>query len=120
MLREILYTHIRMYTHVYGFRKRKCGEGGRDKERDGGRDGEALHPVRLRIIAGGDGGDGGQDERRMLHAVYRVGNLEETVEYYKKHFGMKVLRARDIPEACRHPRIGVGCCWRLQMLFRHE
>eukprot|EP00884_Botryococcus_braunii_P010067 jgi/Botrbrau1/19061/Bobra.0100s0085.1 len=39
-----------------------------------------------------------QDERRMLHAVYRVGNLDQTVEYYKKHFGMKVLRARDIPE----------------------
>jgi catechol 2,3-dioxygenase-like lactoylglutathione lyase family enzyme len=39
----------------------------------------------------------------MLHAVYRVGKLEETVEYYKKHFGMKVLRARDIPEVPPSP-----------------
>lgn len=34
----------------------------------------------------------------MLHAVYRVGNLDETIEYYKKHFGLKQLRYRDIPE----------------------
>eukprot|EP01026_Neomeris_dumetosa_P021376 TRINITY_DN18708_c0_g1_i4.p1 TRINITY_DN18708_c0_g1~~TRINITY_DN18708_c0_g1_i4.p1 ORF type:complete len:313 (-),score=45.46 TRINITY_DN18708_c0_g1_i4:165-1028(-) len=39
-----------------------------------------------------------EDNRRMLHAVYRVGNMEETIEYYKKHFGMKTLRYRDIPE----------------------
>ena len=39
-----------------------------------------------------------QDTRRMLHAVYRVGNLDETIEYYKKHFGLKQLRYRDIPE----------------------
>ncbi|BDA47561.1 probable lactoylglutathione lyase [Coccomyxa sp. Obi] len=39
-----------------------------------------------------------QDERRMLHAVYRVGNMDETIEYYKKHFGLKQLRYRDIPE----------------------
>ena len=34
----------------------------------------------------------------MLHAVYRVGNLDETIDYYKKHFGLKQLRYRDIPE----------------------
>ena len=34
----------------------------------------------------------------MLHAVYRVGNLDDTIEYYKKHFGLKQLRYRDIPE----------------------
>ncbi len=74
-----------------------------------------------------------QDERRMLHAVYRVGellhtrssqvishapppccmsrcmhavtqcvalagNLDETIKYYEKHFGLKQLRYRDIPE----------------------
>lgn len=38
------------------------------------------------------------DNRRMLHAVYRVGNLDETIEYYKKHFGMKLLRHRDVPD----------------------
>jgi len=39
-----------------------------------------------------------QDERKMLHAVYRVGDIDATAEYYKKHFGMKQLRYRDIPE----------------------
>lgn len=31
-----------------------------------------------------------EDKRRMLHAVYRVGDMDATVEYYKKHFGMQV------------------------------
>lgn len=39
-----------------------------------------------------------QDKRRFLHAVYRVGNLEATIDYYQKHFGMKQLRYRDVPE----------------------
>lgn len=39
-----------------------------------------------------------QDERKMLHAVYRVGDLDATEEYYKKHFGMKRLRYRDVPD----------------------
>lgn len=34
----------------------------------------------------------------MLHAVFRVGNLDDTIEYYKKNFGMKQIRYRDIPE----------------------
>lgn len=39
-----------------------------------------------------------QDTRRFLHAVYRVGDLDGTLEYYKKNFGMKQIRYRDIPE----------------------
>eukprot|EP00887_Chlorella_sp_A99_P003381 scaffold7.g3381.t1 len=39
-----------------------------------------------------------EDERRMLHAVYRVGDMDQTIEYYQKCFGMKLLRYRDIPE----------------------
>jgi len=39
-----------------------------------------------------------QDSRRMLHVVYRVGHLDDTIEYYKKHFGMQLLRSRDMPE----------------------
>mmetsp|Transcript_6807 Transcript_6807/g.18287 ORF Transcript_6807/g.18287 Transcript_6807/m.18287 type:complete len:351 (-) Transcript_6807:285-1337(-) len=38
------------------------------------------------------------DSRRMLHVVYRVGDLDKTIEYYKKHFGMQLLRMRDVPE----------------------
>lgn len=39
-----------------------------------------------------------QDKRRFLHAVYRVGNLQATIDYYQKHFGMKQLRYRDVPD----------------------
>ncbi|CAG9465985.1 unnamed protein product [Pedinophyceae sp. YPF-701] len=38
------------------------------------------------------------DNRRMLHVVYRVGDMDATIEYYKKHFGMQLLRYRDITE----------------------
>ncbi|XP_058094918.1 lactoylglutathione lyase GLX1 [Magnolia sinica] len=39
-----------------------------------------------------------KDKRRMLHAVYRVGNLDRTIEFYTECFGMTLLRKRDIPE----------------------
>ncbi|XP_056159693.1 lactoylglutathione lyase GLX1-like [Syzygium oleosum] len=39
-----------------------------------------------------------KDKRRMLHAVYRVGDLERTIKFYTECFGMKLLRKRDIPE----------------------
>lgn len=42
-----------------------------------------------------------QDNRRFLHAVYRVGNMEATCDYYTKHFGMKQLRYRDVPDVSR-------------------
>ncbi|XVE97568.1 hypothetical protein REPUB_Repub03eG0030700 [Reevesia pubescens] len=38
------------------------------------------------------------DKRRMLHVVYRVGDLEKTIKFYTECLGMKVLRKRDIPE----------------------
>ncbi|KAL2544944.1 putative lactoylglutathione lyase [Forsythia ovata] len=39
-----------------------------------------------------------RDNRRMLHAVYRVGNLDKTIKFYTECLGMKLLRKRDIPE----------------------
>lgn len=39
-----------------------------------------------------------QDKRRFLHAVYRVGDMDATIDYYKTHFGMKQLRYRDVPD----------------------
>ncbi|GAA0140632.1 lyase [Lithospermum erythrorhizon] len=39
-----------------------------------------------------------KDERRMLHVVYRVGDLEKTIKFYRECLGMKLLRQRDIPE----------------------
>jgi lactoylglutathione lyase len=39
-----------------------------------------------------------QDERRMLHVVYRVGDMQKHIDFYTKLLGMKLLRSRDIPE----------------------
>ncbi|KAI3435000.1 hypothetical protein D9Q98_003052 [Chlorella vulgaris] len=39
-----------------------------------------------------------QDERRMLHAVYRVGDMDASIKFYKDCLGMKLLRFRDIPD----------------------
>ncbi|KAJ6401940.1 hypothetical protein OIU84_014088 [Salix udensis] len=39
-----------------------------------------------------------KDKRRLLHAVYRVGDLDRTIKFYTEGFGMKLLRHRDIPE----------------------
>ncbi|XP_027355332.1 probable lactoylglutathione lyase, chloroplastic isoform X2 [Abrus precatorius] len=38
------------------------------------------------------------DNRRFLHAVYRVGDLDKTIKFYNECLGMKLLRKRDIPE----------------------
>ncbi|KAJ7517888.1 hypothetical protein O6H91_21G044400 [Diphasiastrum complanatum] len=39
-----------------------------------------------------------KDERRMLHVVYRVGDLDKTIKFYTECLGMKLLRKRDLPE----------------------
>ncbi|EXB55123.1 hypothetical protein L484_018049 [Morus notabilis] len=39
-----------------------------------------------------------KDNRRFLHVVYRVGDLDRTIKFYTEAFGMKLLRKRDIPE----------------------
>ncbi|KAL5230279.1 hypothetical protein ABZP36_029055 [Zizania latifolia] len=39
-----------------------------------------------------------KDRRRMLHVVYRVGDLDKTIKFYTECLGMKLLRKRDIPE----------------------
>ncbi|XP_015573177.1 lactoylglutathione lyase GLX1 isoform X2 [Ricinus communis] len=38
------------------------------------------------------------DKRRMLHVVYRVGDLDKTIKFYTECLGMKLLRKRNIPE----------------------
>ncbi|XP_074276498.1 lactoylglutathione lyase GLX1-like [Silene latifolia] len=38
------------------------------------------------------------DKRRMLHVVYRVGDLDKTIKFYTECLGMKLLRQRDIPD----------------------
>eukprot|EP00878_Enallax_costatus_P000978 GHUV01001110.1.p1 GENE.GHUV01001110.1~~GHUV01001110.1.p1 ORF type:complete len:315 (+),score=58.46 GHUV01001110.1:162-1106(+) len=39
-----------------------------------------------------------EDQRRMLHAVYRVGDLKKYTDFCTNLLGMKLLRSRDIPE----------------------
>ncbi|KAJ1690836.1 hypothetical protein LUZ63_014991 [Rhynchospora breviuscula] len=39
-----------------------------------------------------------QDNHRLLHVVYRVGDLDKTIRFYTECLGMKLLRKRDIPE----------------------
>ncbi|XP_047329912.1 lactoylglutathione lyase GLX1-like [Impatiens glandulifera] len=39
-----------------------------------------------------------QDKKRMLHVVYRVGDMDRTIKFYTECLGMKLLRKRDIPE----------------------
>ncbi|KAK4486837.1 hypothetical protein RD792_006570 [Penstemon davidsonii] len=38
------------------------------------------------------------DNRRLLHVVYHVSNLDKTIKFYTECLGMKVLRKRDLPE----------------------
>ncbi len=35
---------------------------------------------------------------RYLHTMLRVGNLQRSVDFYTKGFGMKELRRRDVPD----------------------
>ena len=35
---------------------------------------------------------------RLLHTMLRVGNLEQTIEFYTTVLGMKLLRQKDYPE----------------------
>ncbi|GAU35348.1 hypothetical protein TSUD_337400 [Trifolium subterraneum] len=38
-----------------------------------------------------------KDNRRFLHVVYRVGDLEQAIKFYTKSLGFKLLRQRDVP-----------------------
>lgn len=50
-----------------------------------------------------------EDKRRMLHVVYRVGDLKKSIDYYTKHFGMKLLRSRDIPAGAQGKGLARAC-----------
>ncbi|XP_073043303.1 probable lactoylglutathione lyase, chloroplastic [Primulina eburnea] len=39
-----------------------------------------------------------KDKRRMLHVVYRVGDLDRTIKFYTECLGMKLLRKRDVTD----------------------
>lgn len=35
---------------------------------------------------------------RLLHTMLRVGNLQRSIDFYTKGFGMKEIRRRDVPD----------------------
>lgn len=39
-----------------------------------------------------------EDSRRLLHVVYRVGDMQKHIDFYTQLLGMKLLRQRDIPQ----------------------
>jgi lactoylglutathione lyase len=39
-----------------------------------------------------------KDNRRFLHVVYRVGDLERAIKFYTESLGFKLLRQRDVPQ----------------------
>ena len=39
-----------------------------------------------------------EDSRRMLHPVFRVGDLQKTIDCYRDQFGMQLLRQIDVPD----------------------
>ncbi|CAH1418843.1 unnamed protein product [Lactuca virosa] len=39
-----------------------------------------------------------RDNRRMLHVVYHVGDIDRTIKFYRECLGMKLLRKRDNTE----------------------
>lgn len=52
---------------------------------------------------------GKQDKREMLHAVYRVGDMDKSIDFYTKCFGARLLRSRDIPdEKYKNAFLGFG------------
>ncbi|CAM9555752.1 unnamed protein product [Ascophyllum nodosum] len=40
----------------------------------------------------------GSSKNKMLHVVYRVGDMDRTIKFYQEVFGMELLRYRDVPE----------------------
>lgn len=57
-----------------------------------------LPHARRRMAATASADWAQEDKRRLLHAVYRVGDLNKTIEVYQKAFGLKLLRSRDVPD----------------------
>ena len=37
--------------------------------------------------------------QRIMHTMIRVGDLDRSVQFYSKHFGMEVVKKVDVPEA---------------------
>ncbi|GLU23712.1 hypothetical protein SLE2022_396990 [Rubroshorea leprosula] len=48
-----------------------------------------------------------QDNRRFLHAVIRVSDLNRTIKFYTEAFGMTLLRRTEIPEE-KHSKAVIG------------
>jgi lactoylglutathione lyase len=44
---------------------------------------------------------------RVMHTMIRVGDLQRSIDFYKKHFGMDVIRTADVP-AGKYTNVFIG------------
>lgn len=44
---------------------------------------------------------------RIMHTMIRVGDLDRSVDFYSKHFGMSVVKKVDVPEA-KYTNVFIG------------
>jgi len=44
---------------------------------------------------------------RFMHTMIRVGDLDRSVDFYSKHFGMSVVKKVDVPEA-KYTNVFIG------------
>lgn len=44
---------------------------------------------------------------RIMHTMIRVGDLDRSVDFYSKHFGMSVVKKTDVPEA-KYTNVFIG------------
>lgn len=51
--------------------------------------------------------DTGNKRGRIMHTMIRVGDLDRSVEFYRTHFGMDVIRKVDVPEG-KYTNIFIG------------
>lgn len=59
------------------------------------------------------------DNRRMLHVVYRVGDLPRTVKFYKEQLGMQVRWLCSDPVLQEHISCFAVCQRLREFLYRH-
>jgi hypothetical protein len=53
-------------------------------------------PAAAAAASAGAAGWAARDKRRMLHAVYRVGDMDAYINFMQAAFGMKLLRYRCV------------------------
>jgi len=48
-----------------------------------------------------------KNDLRIMHTMIRVGDLDRSIGFYSKHFGMSVVKTVDVPEA-KYTNVFIG------------